>query len=145
MIGRSASSWQTVLADLSLILFMVTASALGDAPPAVPPPPPPPPPAPSKPAVPALGEPVALWREAAGAPALNDWLVLAAGDPRLRLTLLAAPEQAERALALAKGSPRPARIVLEPGRSGVEAALVYDQGEPLAQGLQDQPAKENLP
>lgn len=142
MIGRSASSWQTVLADLSLILFMVTASALGDAPEANTPPPPPS--VPVQPAIPALGEPVALWREAAGAPALGDWLAQSANDPRLRLTILAAPEQAARALALAATSPRPARIVLEPGRSGVEAALVYDQGEPLAQGLQNKPAKENL-
>lgn len=144
MIGRSASSWQTVLADLSLILFMVTASALGDAPPATPPPPPPPP-APAQPAVPALGEPVALWRDAPGAPPLKQWLAQSAADPRLRLTILAAPEQGQRALALAAGAGRPARIVLEPGRSGVEAALVYDRGEAVARGLQTGTAKENLP
>lgn len=142
MIGRSVSSWQTVLADLSLILFMVTASALGDAPAPKPLPPPAPP---AKPAVPALGEPVALWRDAAGAPALKDWLAQSANDPRLRLTILATPENAARALALAANASRPARIVLEPGRSGVEAALVYDQGEPLAQELQQPVAKENLP
>lgn len=142
MIGRSASSWQTVLADLSLILFMVTASALGDAPSAKPPPPPP---VPAQPAVPALGEPVALWRDAPGAPPLKQWLAQSAADPRLRLTILAAPEQGQRALALAAGAGRPARIVLEPGRSGVEAALVYDRGEAMARGLQTGPAKENLP
>lgn len=142
MIGRSASSWQTVLADLSLILFMVTASALGDAPSATPPPPPP---APAQPAIPALGEPVALWRDAPGAPSLKQWLAQSAADPRLRLTILAAPEQGQRALALAAGAGRPARIVLEPGRSGVEAALVYDRGEAMARGLQTGPAKENLP
>lgn len=36
MIARAGSGWQTVLADLSLILFMVTAAAVQDAP-AVPP------------------------------------------------------------------------------------------------------------
>ena len=130
-----------MLADLSLILFMVTASSLGDKPAPVPPPSP----APVRPLVPALGEPVALWREGAGAPPLGEWLARSASDPRLRLTILAAPDQAARALSLAASSPRPARIVLDPGRSGVEAALTYDQGEALAQALQKGPAKETLP
>lgn len=142
MITRAGSGWQTVLADLSLILFMVTASSLGDK---VAPVPPPLPPAPVRPLVPALGEPVALWREGAGAPPLGEWLARSASDPRLRLTILAAPDEATRALTLAASSPRPARIVLDPGRSGVEAALTYDQGEALAQALQKGPAKETLP
>lgn len=143
MIVRGGSGWQTVLADLSLILFMVTASSLGEKPaPALPPPAPP---VPIRPLVPALGEPVALWRDALGAPPLGQWLAQSGGDARLRLTILAAPDQAARALALAAAAPRPARIVLDPGRSGVEAALTYDQGEVLAQALQKTAAKENLP
>lgn len=38
MIARMGSGWQTVLADLSLILFMVTATALSDSPAKAPPP-----------------------------------------------------------------------------------------------------------
>lgn len=140
MITRAGSGWQTVLADLSLILFMVTASSLGDKPA-----PAPPPSMPARPLVPALGEPVALWREGAGAPPLGEWLDRSGSDPRLRLTILAAPDQAARALSLAASSQRPARIVLDAGRSGVEAALTYDQGEALAQALQKGPAKETLP
>lgn len=96
-------------------------------------------------AVSRLGEPVALWREGVGAPPLGEWLARSGSDPRLRLTILAAPDQAARALSLAASSQRPARIVLDAGRSGVEAALTYDQGEALAQALQKGPAKETLP
>ena len=137
MIARAGSGWQTVLADLSLILFMIMASAVNEAPAAAPAPPP-------QPAVlPALGDPVALWRQAPGAPSLRDWLASAAPDPRLRLTIIAAPEQAGAALALAAAAGRPARVLIEPGASGLVAALTYDQPAPLAQGLQQGSAKEN--
>lgn len=127
MIARMDSGWQTVLADLSLILFMVTASALGEVENR------PPPAAPQKPVLPALGEPVALWRQAPGSPSLTEWLARA-NDPRLRLTIMAAPEQAQAALDLAAGAGRPARILIEPGSDGVVAALTFDQA--LARGLQ---------
>ena len=51
------SGWQTVLADLSMILFMVTAAGVSQSPPE------PPPSAAQPPQTPALGEPVALWRD----------------------------------------------------------------------------------
>lgn len=129
MIARAGSGWQTVLADLSLILFMATASAVGDAPAA----PAAAPPAVSPAAVPALGEPVAQWRQGPGAPALAEWLA-ANADPRLRLTILAPPSEADAALGLAAAATQPARLVLEPGAAGVTATLTYDQV--LAQGLQ---------
>jgi hypothetical protein len=131
MIARAGSGWQTVLADLSLILFMVTASAVSEAPAAVPPP-----------LLPALGEPVAVWRHGEGAPALTDWLAVTAPDPRLRLTIIAGPAVGEAALALAASAGRPARVLLEPGFSGLAATLTYDQAAPLAQPLQPGPAKE---
>ena len=110
MIARMGSGWQTVLADLSLILFMVTATALSDSPAKAPPP------APL--ALPALGEPVAVWRSEPGGPSLEDWLASQAADPRQRLTLVAAQ--------LA----RPARVLIEPGLSGPPyAALTFDRGE----------------
>lgn len=134
MIARVGSGWQTVLADLSLILFMVTASAVSEAPAK--------PPAIARMVLPALGEPVALWRQEPDAPALQDWLS-AMPDPRLRLTIMASPTEAATALALAKTAGRPVRVLIEPDGNGVIAALTYDQGPPLAQSLQHGAAKEN--
>lgn len=133
MIARAGSGWQTVLADLSLILFMVTASAVSEAPVVTP--------AEQAEVLPTLGEPVALWRQGPDAPALKDWLS-ASPDLRLRLTIMASPAEAQTALALADEAGRPARILIEPGGSGVIAALTYDQAPALAQGLQQAPAKE---
>jgi len=138
------SSWQTILADLSLILFMVTASALAnssDGPlgndqdqPARPratvraaP----------TPIVPALrAEPVGVWRAAPGAPPLRQWLGEVARDPRLRLTITVhyAPGGREAALSQALRLDRAAgvygetaRLVVEPGQpAGASAAVGYD-------------------
>lgn len=129
MIARTGSGWQTVLADLSLILFMITAAAASELPAAPPR---------SVPALPALGEPVAVWRAGAAAPRLRDWLARTAPDPRLRLTIVAAPEQAQAALVLAAEAGRPARVLLEPGTGSPSATLTYDQGG-LAQPLQPIP------
>jgi hypothetical protein len=135
MIARAGSGWQTVLADLSLILFMVMASAVNEAPAASPTPPAPV-------LLPALGEPIALWRQAPGGLSLPQWLASAAPDPRLRLTIMAAPQDASAALALSASAGRPARVLIEPGASGVVAALTYDQPPQLAQGLLQGDAKE---
>jgi hypothetical protein len=117
MNARAGSGWQTVLADLSLILFMVMAAAVRQTPPEVAGQPPPP--------LPALGEPVAVWRAVAGA------------DPKLRLTILAPARAGTAAQALAATAGRSARIVLETESDGaVLAALTYDRAPPLAQGLQ---------
>lgn len=132
MIARAGSGWQTVLADLSLILFMVMAGAVDKAPSAA---------AASPPNLPALAQPIAVWRQASGSASLNDWLA-ATPDPRLRLTIMAPPELAGDALALSERSRRAARVLIEPGAVGVSAALTYDQPMALAQGLQQVPAKE---
>ncbi|GAA4775098.1 hypothetical protein [Novosphingobium ginsenosidimutans] len=126
MIARAGSGWQTVLADLSLILFMVTAAAVSEAPTQ----PSPPPPAPVT--LPALGEPVAIWRAAPGGPRLTEWLASQPADPRQRLTLVAAPADGPALLAEAAALPRPARVLIEPGLSGPPyAALTYDTGDNL--------------
>ena len=123
MIARAGSGWQTVLADLSLILFMVTAAAVSEAPAQMPAPPP----API--VLPALGEPVALWRAAPDGPSLPDWLASQPADPRQRLTLVAAAADGPAILAQAASLPRPARVLIEPGLSGPPyAALTYDTG-----------------
>lgn len=124
MIARLGSGWQTVLADLSLILFMVTAAALSNVPPAVPPPPLAPP------VLPALGEPVAVWRSSPDGPALSAWLATQPQDPRQHLTLVAAPVDGPALLDQATRLPRPARVLIEPGLAGPPyAALTYDRGD----------------
>ncbi len=138
MNARAGSGWQTVLADLSLILFMVMAAAVSQASPR----------AAAKPAetprLPALGEPVAVWRAGPDAPPLRQWLAEAGADPKLRLTILAPLGEAAAAQTLAAGAGRPARIVLEADDDGpVLAALTYDRPLPLAQGLHS--GAENQP
>jgi hypothetical protein len=142
MITRAGSGWQTVLADLSLILFMTTAAVVAE------PPAPAAPPSRAAPALPALGEPVAVWSGVPGGPALKDWLAQTASDPRLRLTILASPAEADTALRLAAGAGRAARVLIEPEASGPPlATLTYDQAL-LAQGLQsgaEQQSKDPTP
>ncbi len=145
MIARAGSGWQTVLADLSLILFMVTAAVVSEDPGTARPAPPA---LPARPALPALGEPVAVWSAAAGRPGLAEWLAATAHDPRLRVTIVASPVEAEAALQLARSAGRPARVLIEPDAQGPPlATLTYDQAL-VARGLQPltgQPAKEKAP
>lgn len=130
MKARAGTGWQYVMTDLSLILFMITAAALREAPAEAL--------RPSPLAAPALGEPVAVWRGGADMPGLAQWLSAQNPDPRQRLTVVAPLTQAAPALALAQGAGRPARVVLEPDAGGAPyAALTYDQSAGLAQGLQD--------
>ena len=117
------SGWQTLMADLSMVLFMISAAAVGD--------PPAPQAPPVKVALPALGEPVAVWRgtDAAG---MRQWLEGQGSDPRQRLTIVAPQTAGPAALALAAGAGRPARVLIEPQGEGVPyAALTYDQDPAL--------------
>jgi hypothetical protein len=114
MIARSGSGWQTVLADLSLILFMVMATAVSETPGTV--------------GGPVESEPVAQWRGAEDAPGLRDWLAAQPQDPRQQLTIVAPLAAAQQALVMARGSDRPARIVLDPRAEGAPIAiLAFDQ------------------
>ena len=120
MIARAGSGWQTVLADLSLILFMVTASAVSQAQDDLP--------EPSDMA--AMAEPVAVWRPSPGGPTLAQWLSAQPSDARMRLTLhvhAGSGDEAD-ALRLAQGAAPEARVVIdrEPGPP-LEAILAYDQ------------------
>ena len=130
MIARAGSGWQTVLADLSLILFMVTAGAAAQAGPDAAPASPPPL------VDPALGEPVAVWRE--GGDPLGIWLASQSNDPRQRLTIVVPyatdpASAAPKALALALSAGRPARLLFEPGGAGdAYATLTYDVAQPGA-------------
>ncbi len=149
-VTRTTIGWQTMLADLSLILFMVTAAAMADTPAAAPSAPPAARPAPISPAGPtarsgladpAQAEPLAIWREAPGAPALSQWLFSQQPDARLLLTITLRYRPTDQAAALARGGALAqsagaagdkARIILEPAKdaTGIEAvaALAYDRG-----------------
>lgn len=125
-----AMPWQTILADLALILFMMTAAALASAP-DTPLLPKAPPPAPS-----VRGEPVGVWREGPGMPGLAEWLAQQARDPRLRVSILVRHRGGHEQAALARAGalaaaagPRGAgaRIVIEPGREdSASVVLAYD-------------------
>lgn len=127
MIARASTGWQTLFADLSLILFMITASAVSQAHDASPPPPL----SPSASAgMAAMAEPVAVWRPSIGGTTLAQWLADQPRDARLRLTLhvhASAGDEAA-ALRLAGGAAPQSRLVIdrEPGPS-LEAILAYDQ------------------
>jgi len=130
---RINSGWQALLADLAMILFMITASALSNAP-----------------AAPAMGaahprapvvaspraEPVGVWREGVDAPPLATWLAQQPADPWVRLTILVryadgrredAMKQAGRLLLAAGPRGLNARVLIEPGpQAGASATLAYD-------------------
>ena len=137
MVG-GRTGWQTTLADLALILFMVTAAAMAERPDSAEP-------AESSAPVPAGGEPLAIYRAARDAPELGEWLADQVRDQRQHLTIVAryAPGEAQRAArdalalqseALAAG--HSARIVIEPADTGdLIAVLDFDgrqSGTPVA-------------
>ncbi len=129
--SRAGLGWQTSLADLSLILFMVTAAAVDpDGRPA------PDPAAPSRQA-----EPLAIYEAVEGTPPLSVWLDRQAADPRQQLTVTAqygngtrtqaeALAQAARLLEEAGRLGRRARLVVEPGHGPARVVLAYDVPEP---------------
>lgn len=149
--ARTATSWQTSLADLSLILFMLLAAALAQRPvPAKP--------VPAKPAShesaaaeddgpSPRAEPMAVYIAAPGAPPLARWLESQPRDPRQQLTVTVAygPGGQAKALETAAGLLRQesglpgdgretARIVIEPGTSArvapPRAVLAFDAPPP---------------
>ncbi|MBT0670405.1 hypothetical protein HT136_18720 [Novosphingobium profundi] len=149
MSGRASVSWQTSLADLSLILFMVTAAAVSTPRKAVP--------GASGKAwqstaaarqeraeAPAIAEPLSVYIAAADAPPLRDWLAQQAPDPRQQLTITAhydagrhqglgaAVEEALRLAREASAAGMRARVVVEPGSGAVRAALAFDAANPDA-------------
>ncbi|TCM37348.1 hypothetical protein ACLIMP_05500 [Novosphingobium aerophilum] len=141
MSARTAASWQTSLADLSLILFMISAAAISrqqdhlrkakveraelrEAPAAA---------SASSPE----GTPLAVYIAAPGAPPLARWLAQQAGDPRQRLTVAApygpasgdlarAMSEAGRLAREAGAAGREARIVVEPGEGPARVVLAFD-------------------
>lgn len=136
---RIGASWQTLFADLSIILFMITAATLSrshEDPPAKPAAPTPQPvPAPA-------AAPVALYRAAPGSPQLGQWLEAQAPDSRQRLSILVpyrpggqveALERAANMLRQAGAAGANVRVVIEPGMDDATASLTFDAA--LAQSL----------
>lgn len=133
--ARADGGWQYALADLSLILFMVCALALSQAPKAKLTAVLPPAAVPKAEAL-ALAEPTAVWRAGPGMPSLAEWIASQTTDPRQRLTIVAhyregraadAFARADAALQAVRKLPASARIVVEPGASDdLGATLTWD-------------------
>jgi len=146
MMLRSSFGWQTTMADLALILFMVTAAGIHaerqqqDRQPEA-----------AAPLTP-RAEPLAVYRAQAGAPPLGEWLAEQSPDRRQYLTIVARyrPGGAEAAALAAVGLAREAgqagvsaRIVLEPGEAAdLLATLAYDRPD-VAMARPLQPASSN--
>lgn len=125
MTGRTAHGWQLILADLALILFLVTLSALAseDAN------------APGNAETP-IAPAQALYRPGPQAPSLRDWLAERPRDPRATLTIFAQHseetrervwEEAQLLAGEAEASGFAVRVVLTRGsRSDLHASLAYD-------------------
>lgn len=151
----SPKGWQTTLADLALILFMVTAAAIAERPPA------------NREAAaetvftaaPAQGEALAIYRAAPEAPPLAEWLADQPRDGRQNLTIIArhrpggAAAAAHAALALERVSAaagRTARIVLEPADDDdLVVMLDFDGRQPatgaaVASGTQVAPSRSSV-
>ncbi|TCM18883.1 hypothetical protein EDF56_104417 [Novosphingobium sp. PhB165] len=133
---RTAASWQTSLADLSLILFMITAAAVTHRP-AHQRPSDRPAPTHRQVAPSDRSEPTAVYIDAPGAPPLDRWLGEQPRDPRQQLTITVAYAPGRQADALEaaarllrSGPPDPAlehaRIVVEPGDGPLRAVLAFD-------------------
>ncbi len=134
VLSRPLIGWQTLLADLSLILFMVTAAAQADSGPKS---------RGNKAAVVAVkpsqhGEALAVYRAGGHAPRLGVWLKEQGNDPRQMLTIMAtyAPDTggemaaikaASDMVAESVGAGHRARVIIEPGeQADVYATLAFD-------------------
>ena len=118
MIARGSFGWQTTMADLAMILFMVTAAGIhaqqeqkAQPKPA------------SSPS--ARGEPLAMYRAYEGAPPLREWLAEQAPDRRQYLTIVAR----YRAGGAAAAAREAVGLAQEAGAAGVSARIVLEPGE----------------
>ena len=131
---RHTPSWQLILADLALILFLMTAAALSadrgnptgevnsEAPQPV-----------------SVASAQALYRAGPNMPSLAQWLESQPRDPRASLTIIAehtaggeevAWSQASSMAATARTMGVRARVILQEGEENlVQASLAYDQPE----------------
>lgn len=132
--SRSTTNWQLILADLALILFLVTAAALTARPAHAPTS------SQTKTGHPALAPTQALYRPGPNLPSIEEWLASQTPDPRAALTIFAqhrandaeAVWQAAQDMAtIARDSDVRVRVIVREGdTSEVYASLAYDQPLP---------------
>lgn len=133
MILRLGSGWQTVTADLALILFLITAQASRDVPAAPPQ---------VEPAATIMvdtnGAGLAIFRPGPGTD-LGEWLAATLTDDRQAATVVVRYPAGERDTAFRSGSTlleeielhgSEARLVLEPGPRAESMVLVGYEGDP---------------
>jgi hypothetical protein len=131
------TNWQLTLADLAIILFLTSFSALAKQETKARPAHPKPVAAPAATSI-ALAEPVALWRAGEDAPPLAAWLKGQGFDQRMRVNIVASYGAGDRdrmigaATALSANpslAHRTVRLILEPApSSALTVTLTYDQG-----------------
>ncbi|MDD3800076.1 MAG: hypothetical protein PHE36_12965 [Novosphingobium sp.] len=123
MTGSGGQGWLTTLADLAIILFMVTATDLSNAGP----------PANDPPhmetgaeaaATIATAEPVAIFRPG-GAVSLDTWLADQAADGRQRLTILVRHSGKSMEPAMAEGL----KLMRQAEQAGQSPRLIVEEGE----------------
>lgn len=123
-----SSGWQVVLADLALILFLVTLAALAASPESD---------DSARIAKPEIAASQALYREIEGGPTLAQWLDQRPADPRATLTILGQHtgtddamiwDRAEALARQARGRGFRVRVVIGEGEvSDLYASLAYDE------------------
>ena len=139
-VPQGAPGWQLLLADLGLILFLITASALANAGERVD----------TSAYVSEMGEPVAVMRSDGGPqtlPELSAWLAEYQPDPREQLTLTLRHHpgdfaDAQRLAAQLRGAAlgaghTPRIVVEEASATGVQASFAFDQSPQMARDLQN--------
>ncbi len=139
--SQVSTSWATILADLAIILFMITAADLSNAEIAR---------SAAEPSAAAVAtaEPVALYRADGAALPLGRWLADQPNDPRQQLTVVVHYSAGEadtmaaeglRLVSQAEAAGRDARLIAEPGdRSEAAVVLAYDANpQAVARKLQD--------
>lgn len=127
IIARPGTGWQTLLADLSMILFMITAAALSktslDARSKAPIVKSAPTEAEARPSQQA--EPLAIYVAEPDAPPLVEWLAQQPRDDRQQLTVTARYRPGGQAQALSLAG----KLAAEAGQNGAIARIVVEPGE----------------
>lgn len=133
MIGGDKTGWATMLADLSIILFMITAADLANAELAQD--------GVSTAQAAATAEPVAVYRPGRMAPSLSAWLAGQPADPAQRLTIMVRYQGDDVGDAVGQGlqlsreaakAGRPARMIVEQADHTETAAILAYDSDPKA-------------
>jgi hypothetical protein len=116
--GQGGNGWQLLLADLALILFLLTLTALPDEDAAVAPPE-------LAAAPPAIAASQALYRPVERGPSLREWLTSQPLDPRATLTIFVRYRGEEEAQAWRRAQ----QLAREAAASGARIRTIVAPGE----------------